>query len=234
MADFNIYRRDLQQLACDDTLDVFRLSDILRQIQTVQTDETQELYDAIIGSLDARTLDNAKEKNLDVIGRIVGLYPRPLIDAGNIIYFAPDLPLNAVDLGNVYVQNAPLAGLVPIGDVDYRIAIRAKIIKNHTKYGSAPELLYYARFAYGINISVKNIGNSELRVVFPSTASANIVQKALSQVNDETADHQYEMPIPTTGRIREVFFRPLAAFGPDLVDGAVDIAPVGVGYVVNP
>ncbi len=233
MADFSIYRHDFQQLACDDTLDIFRRSEILRQIQSIQMDEAQELNDALIDSLDARTLDNAAGANLDVIGRIVGLFPRPLIDAGGILYFAPDLPLNAPDLADVFVENAPVAGLVPIGDEDYRIAIRAKIIKNHTKYGSAPELLYYARFAYGFNISIRNIGNSELRVTFPSIVPTEIVQKALSEINDETADHQFEMPIPTTGRFAEVFFRPTNAFAPDVLLGAVDVAPIGVGYGNN-
>lgn len=232
--DFDIYRKDLQAQACTRTLEVFSRSPVLRGIQTVQIGQAQHLYDAIIDAMPARTLALAQGANLDVIGRIVGLFPRPLIDAGAIIYFAPDDPLAAPDWAPVYVAGAPLAGQVQIGDPDYRIAIRAKIAKNHTKYGSAPEIQYFAQLAYGVTLSVKNIGLGDLEVVFDASTPPRVVAAATGSFSDETADHQFNLPIPTTGRIKKVSFRYSDAFAPDLDNGAPDVGLVGVSYGLNP
>lgn len=234
MADeFDIYRQDLQALACERTLEVFRRSTVIRGIQTAQVREAQELHDALIDSLPARTLDLAVGANLDVLGRIVGLFPRPLQDAGAITYFSTDLPLAAPDWAPVYVIGAPLAGQVQIGDPDYRIAIRAKIAKNHTKYGSAPEIQYFANLAYGVTLSVKNIGLGDLEVVFSASTPPDIIAAAISSFSDDTADYQFNLPLPTTSRIKRVSFRYPDAFAPDLNNGAPDVALVGVGYVLN-
>lgn len=232
-SEFDIYRQDLQALACARTLEVFSRDTVLRGMQASIINQTQELHDSIIDALPARTLDNAAGYNLDVLGRIVGLFPRPLVDAGAITYFSPDLPLAAVDWAPVYVAGAPLAGQVKIGDVEYRIAIRAKIAKNHTKYGSAPEIQYFAQLAYGVTLSVKNIGLGDLEIVFSASTAPSIISAAISDFSDDTADHQFNLPLPTTSRIRRVSFRYPDAFAPDLDNGAPDVALVGVGYVLN-
>lgn len=231
--EFDIHRQDLQALACVRTLEVFARDTVLRGIQSSIINQTQELHDSIIDSLQARTLSDAVGYNLDCIGRIVGLFPRPLTDAGAITYFSPDLPLASPDWSPVYVAGAPLSGQVQIGDVDYRIAIRAKIAKNHTKYGSAPEIQYFARLAYGITLSVKNLGLGELEVIFPASTPPPIVRAAIADFSDDTADHQFNLPLPTTSRIRRVSFRYPDAFAPDLDNGAPDVALLGVGYVIN-
>lgn len=232
-SEFDIYRQDLQALACSTTLEVFRRSPVIRGIQTSQINQTQELHTSIIDSMPARTLDNAVQGNLDVLGRIVGLFPRPLIDASEIVYFGPDNMLTAPDWTPVYVTNAPLAGRVQIGDPAYRIAIRAKIAKNHTKYGSAPELQYFAQLAYGVTISVKNIGLSDLEIVFPANTAPLDVLAITGEISDDTADHQFNLPLPTTSRIARVSFRLPDAFAPDLDNGAPDVALVGVSRVFN-
>lgn len=232
-SEFDIYRQDLQALACERTLEVFRRSTVIRGIQTAQVREAQQLHDALIDSLPARTLELAERANLDVLGRIVGKFPRPMQDAGGVIYFSPDMPLAAPDWSPVYVIGAPLAGQVPIGDPDYRTAIRAKIAKNHTKYGSAPEIQYFASLAYGVTLSVKNIGLADLEIIFSSGTPPSVVAEVTNDFSDETADHQFALPLPTTSRIRRVSFRYPDAFAPDLDNGAPDVALIGVGYVIN-
>lgn len=232
MSDFDQYRRDLTRLAFDDTLDVFRESQVLFGIQKAQVNQTQELFDASIETLIARTLDLAAGEQLDVIGRIVGVYPRPTQDAGLILYFTPDTPLAGPDFAPTFVTGAPTAGQVPLGDLEYRTAIRTKIAKNHTKYGSAPELAYFARLAFGVDISVRNIGLSELEVVVAPSVAPRIVEAIIGFRTDETADFQYALPIPTTARIDRVSYRYPASFAPDVEYGAVDVAPIGVSYRV--
>lgn len=233
-SEFDIYRQDLQALACDSTLEVFRRNVVMRGIQTAQINQSQQLHDSIIDSLPARTLDYAVQGNLDVLGRIVGLFPRPLIDASAIVYFGPDDMLTAPDWTPVYVTNAPLAGQVQIGDPAYRIAIRAKIAKNHTKYGSAPELQYFAKLAYGATISVKNIGLSDLEIVFAAGTPPLDIAAMLGESSDDTADHMFNLPLPTTSRIAQVSFRFPDTFAPDLDNGAPDLALVGVSRVLYP
>ena len=232
-SEFDIYRQDLQALACVRTLEVFSRDTVLRGVQTSIINQVQELHSAIIDALPARTLDIATGYNLDVLGRIVGLFPRPLTDAGEITYFSPDIALAGADWAPVYVAGAPLAGQVQIGDIDYRIAIRAKIAKNHTKYGSAPEIQYFAKLAYGVTLSVKNIGLGDLEVVFSASTAPPVIRAALADFSDETADHQFNLPLPTTSRIRRVSFRYPDAFAPDLDNGAPDVALLGVGYAIN-
>lgn len=230
--DFDSFRRDLSALANDDLLDVFRRSPVLVGLVQAIVDQAQELHDALVDSLWARTVDGAVGAQLDVIGRIVGLYPRPTQDAATIVYFAPDLPLAAPDWAPVFVRNAPTAGQVPLNDVDYRIAIKVKIAKNHVKYGSAPELQYFARVAWGATISVRNLGLSELEVVIAPGTAPRTVAAILSERTDETADHQYALPVPTTCRIVRAIFREQNAFAPDIEAGAPDVAPIGVSYRV--
>lgn len=232
--EFDHYRVDLQALACERTLDVFRRSPVMRQIQTVQIAQAQELHNAIIDCLPARTLDDAQGDNLDVIGRIVGAFPRPLEDTGEILYFSPDDSLATPDWGPVFVTNAPTAGQVQVGDVSYRKYIRAKIAKNSTKYGSAPELKYWAKFAYDATISVRNVGLSDVAIIFAANTPPASVLAILGERSDDTADHQFNIPLPTTARIVQAIFKPSGAFTPDIASGAPDVAPVGVGYVLNP
>lgn len=230
---FEEYDRDLQKLACDDSLEVLRRAPIIRGMQGVLVDEVQALYDALVDALEARTLDNATGYNLDVIGRIVGLYPRPLEDAAEVVYFGPDYDAGAPDRAIAYVVGAPLAGQVPVGDPQYRAAIRAQILKNHVKHGSAPELLNYGMKAFGVPISVRNIGNSEVEVVLPPSAPPAVVNALLSVYDDERADRIYGLPLPSTARIASVAFRYPEAFAPDLDNGAPDVGYVGISYVVN-
>lgn len=235
MPDFDEYRIDAQKLACDDMLDVFRRNVVMRGIQTAQAQESQELIDATVDEFEARTLDQALDYNLDVIGRIVGLWPRPLVDAGAIVYFTPDIPESAPDFSTAYVTGAPLAGQVPIGDPEYRIRIRARIAKNHVKYGSAPEIMYFAQLAFGVPVSVKNIGLSDLEVVLPSSIAPTVAADIIREVSDLTADHKFDMPLPTLSRIVLVSYRYPDAFAPDLDNGAPDVAYIGVShYVIYP
>lgn len=235
MADpFVIHDRDLQELVCADTLDVFRRSPVLRQIQTVQARETQVLYDAIVNTLRMRTLDAATGAQLDAIGRIVGAWPRPTRDAYALEYFTPDTERQGPDWTGAYVINAPVATQLPLDDPQYRTVIRVQIAKNHTKYGSAPEILYFARMAYGVELSVRNIGLSDLAITLPPSLPPPVAAQIVASVTDETADLKYNLPLPTTSRIRQVRYFYTDSFAPDLYAGAPDVAPIGVTYELNP
>lgn len=232
--EFDDFEFDVQKRICEDTLETLAQGPVLRGIQTAQGEQVQQLYNAEFDEAEARLLDNAVGYQLDTIGRIVGLFPRPLQDSGALTYFSPDVDDAGPDWGEVWVTNAPTAGQVPLNDPDYRRAIRAQIIKNHTKFGSAPENQYYGQFAFGVPISVKNVGLSDLEVIVPANAPPSLLRTLTGEVSDDTADHKYNLPVPTTSRIVRVSFRYPNAFAPDIDDGAPDIALMGVSYGINP
>ena len=205
-SDFDVYARDLFKLAYDDSLDVFRESAVMVGVLSAIVREAQGLYDAVTASLWARTIDGAEGYQLDVLGRSVGLWPRPTQDAGPLEDFTPDSTTKNPDAAGAYVTNAPLAGQIPIGDSQYRVAIRARIARNHVKYGSAPELQYFAQLAYGVTVSVRNIGNGDLELLLPAATPPSVVAALQAARTDETADAQYALPIPATGRITTVTY----------------------------
>ncbi|MNN94857.1 hypothetical protein D3C81_2135620 [compost metagenome] len=70
--------------------------------------------------------------------------------------------------------------------------------------------------------------------MFAANTPPSSVLAVLGEFSDDTADHQFNIPLPTTARIVQAFFKPSGAFTPDISSGAVDVAPVGVGYALNP
>lgn len=203
-ADFQVYARDLARLAYDDQLDVFRESPVLVGVLAALVREAQGLYDAITAALWARTLDGAEGYQLDVLGRIVGLWPRPTQDGAQLDYFTPDDDNLGPDWAGAYVQGAPLAGQIPVGDIPYRAAIRARIARNHVKYGSAPELQYFAQLAFGVTISVRALGNGDVELIAPASTPPSVLAQLQAERTDETADSMYALPLPATGRITMV------------------------------
>lgn len=204
--DFSVYARDLLKLGYDDQLDVFRNSPVIVGMLAAIIRESQGLYDAITACLWARTIDGAEGYQLDCIGRIVGAWPRPTQDGALIDYFTPDVSNLGPDWAGAYVTGAPLAGQIPIGDGPYRTAIRARIARNQVKYGSAPELQYFALLLFGVSISVRNLGNGDIELIVPTSIPPSVVAQLTATRTDLTADTQYVLPIPATGRITTVTY----------------------------
>lgn len=227
------YRRDLGALACADVLEVFRRSPVMLGVMSAIVDQVQQLHTAAIDCLDARTLDGAQGAQLDVLGRIVGLWPRPGQDAGDIAYMRSDSAARSPDRARAWVDGAPTSGTAPAGDTSYRAAIRAKIRKNHTRHGSAPELMAYGRQAFGVPITVRSVGLGDVEVILATGAPASLVRAVSQELTTEEADKTYRMPLPSTARVVAVSFKRPAGFAPDRTTGRPDSSYVSVSYVVN-
>lgn len=218
----------------DDTLDVVSASPVLRAVQAAIFARCAELMAAALAVISGRTLDTAQGVNLDTIGRIVGLWPRPGIDSAGIIYFSPDAPGHGADVAGAFVTGAPTSGTVPVDDVRYRTLLRAQIAKNHTRHGSAPEILNYGLSAFGVPISAHNDGLCEISITLPSSVTAEQVAAITWGATDNTCDNRYALPLPTSARLYRVRFRPPSPFTPDVAGRGADVAPVGVSHVLNP
>lgn len=115
--------------------------------------ELQEVFRQL---MQERSIDTAVGAQLDIIGEIVG-QPRELIDTALLTYFAylgyPDAEsygdLNDSSLGGFYRGlTDPLAGNTLLNDEQYRLFIKAKIIKNSTN-ATPNQLLEFVNFVFG-------------------------------------------------------------------------------------
>lgn len=114
--------------------------------------ELQEVFRQL---MQERSIDTAVGAQLDIIGDIVG-QPRELIDTALLDYFAylgyPDAEsfgdLNDISLGGLYRGvNDPIAGNTLLNDDQYRLFIKAKIIKNNTN-ATPNQLLDFLNFVF--------------------------------------------------------------------------------------
>jgi len=114
--------------------------------------ELQEVFRQL---MQERSLDTAIGAQLDLIGEIVG-QPRELIDTALLTYFAylgyPDAEsygdLNDSSAGGFYRGiDDPLAGNTLLNDEQYRLFIKAKIIKNSTN-ATPNQILQFVSFVF--------------------------------------------------------------------------------------
>lgn len=115
--------------------------------------ELQEVFRQL---MQERSIDTAIGAQLDIIGEIVG-QPRELIDTALLTYFAylgyPNAQsfgdLDNTSLGGPYRGlNDPLAGNTLLSDEQYRLFIKAKIIKNNTN-ATPNQILDFINFVFG-------------------------------------------------------------------------------------
>lgn len=132
--------------------------------------ELQEVFRQL---MQERSIDTAVGSQLDIIGEIVG-QPRELIDTALLTYFAylgyPEAEsygdLNTPGIGGFYRGvNDPIAGNTTLNDEQYRLFIKAKIIKNSTNV-TPPQFIEFMQFVFGIEASVVIAeGNAEFTIM---------------------------------------------------------------------
>jgi len=132
--------------------------------------ELQEIFRQL---MQERSIDTATGAQLDIIGEIVG-QPREIIDSALLVFFAfqgyPDAQsygdLNNSSLGGPYWNiNNPLAGNTLLTDEQYRLFIKAKILKNSTN-ATPDQFIHFMQFVFGIDLNlVVAEGNAEFTVM---------------------------------------------------------------------
>lgn len=119
-----------------------------------------------------RSIDTAKGVQLDIIGDIVG-QPRTLLSTALLKYFAfqgyPDAQsmgtTNDRTVGGVFFNfGDALAGNTLLNDEQYRLFIKAKIIKNSTT-ATSEEMIKFVRFVFGANLVVISQGSAEFTLL---------------------------------------------------------------------
>ena len=136
----------------------FQDKDIVDRYLQLLTYQQQEIEQVFKDLIQLRSIDTAFGEQLDFIGRIVG-QPRELIDTDLIPYFAFNGYPDAQSFGDLtdgsaggfyYSFGSPLAGATLLNDTQYRLFIKAKIIKNVTA-ATPEEFLNFISFVFGVD-----------------------------------------------------------------------------------
>lgn len=152
-----------------------------------------EIEGALKDLMQMRSLDTAVGVQLDNIGRIVG-QERELINTALLDFFGfegyptvkgfGDLDDNSQG-GLFYNLGNPLAGNTLLSDDQYRLFIKAKILKNITA-ATPEEFLYFLKFVFGAETSqITGDGGGEFTV---------LVGKNLSPFERVLLTYFYEQP----------------------------------------
>lgn len=226
---------DMPERAQTRLLYQFQNSTALRGLVVSLANMEQETYDAVLGILRGYQLSEAVGVQLDVLGRIVG-QARILLNAERKQWFGPDNvseQVGRVDRSTAWAIGAPLFGDLPADDGQYRRLILSKIFKNHVKFSSVPELLQFAVFLTGRNVSFIRTGPMELGISVPSDMSLNDVRTLLTVVDDNTADRKYLTPVAATVSLNLVQYRGRNAFAPDRQSGRPDFAAASLNVDID-
>ena len=198
--------------------------------------ELQEIFREL---MQERSLDTATGAQLDIIGEIVG-QPRELIDTALLTFFAfvgyPDAQsygdLNNQSLGGPYYDiNNPLAGNTLLTDEQYRLFIKAKIIKNNTN-ATPDQFIEFMRFVFGVDLSlIVAEGNAEFTLMIGAELTS--FEKVLLTYTSYSSGYPSRfIPKPIGVRVNFGEFIPENAFGfqgfPN-VKGYGDLSDLSVG-----
>lgn len=133
---------------------------------------SNEIENTIDDIIELRWLDNATGKQLDIIGEIVG-QPRVVIDISQFVFFGFDGATGAGSFGTLSdssagarfrALNEPTTGNVILSDPEYRLFIRARIIKNFTD-ATNQDVTDGVRLVLGVdNVFVRNSGKAEATI----------------------------------------------------------------------
>ena len=119
-----------------------------------------EIQEALKQVMQLRSIDTAEGEQLNVIGRIVG-QERELIAAEMLEYFGFDGYPESQSYGDLentstggfyYSLGTPLTGSVLLNDEQYRLFIKAKILKN-TTFATPEDFLGFVKFVFGTEIN---------------------------------------------------------------------------------
>lgn len=120
-----------------------------------------------------RSIETAEGVQLDIIGEIVG-QPRELLDASLISFFAFQGVLAAEGFGdtgnpsvggNFYNFGDVTSGNILLNDEQYRLFIKAKIIRNSTS-ATPDQMLDFVTFLFGAPSAIIAEGQAEFTILF--------------------------------------------------------------------
>lgn len=191
---------DYLQTARDRVTYAFEDAPVFDKYLQLLIDEQMELQEVFRQLLQERSIDTAVGAQLDQIGRIVG-QDRVLIGADLIPYFgyigalAPESYGSLTDPsvgGFWWDMNKPLAGNITLSDDQYRLFIKAKIMKNITS-ATPEDVIKFIKFVFGIKNVYISVDSEAHFVLFVSD-DISLFQKVLLKYYTEGRFRSYFVP----------------------------------------
>lgn len=210
---FDEFRVDMGARACERLLTQFDQSaDGIQRFIQAMTKQTQVLNDTELTVLVGRTVEQAQDVQLDIIGRIVG-QPRPLEAGAPIQYFQWDsTPPQAWDAeAPWFVTNAPTNLLSGVNDDVYRKFILGKVFRNHVFYCSKPEIMQFIRLTFSVESSIIDTPGEAfcIDVEVEDTIDPLFVPFLSAFRTDSLVQFEYFLPIAAGVRLNSVTLVPL-------------------------
>lgn len=137
----------------------FQDKDIFKRYLKLLKLGVQETLSVARDLMQKRDIDSATGAQLDIIGEIVG-QPRTLINTDLYPFFGFEGDLVANSFGTYYNNQiggywysygGKIGGDVTLNDEQYRLIIKAKIIKNNAK-GTNEDYIHFGNFVFGTTI----------------------------------------------------------------------------------
>ncbi len=199
-----IPRNDLQALATERLIEQYADSPKLKALIALYVTECEVLQDAAWTIIDGYDLETAIGVALDALGREVGL-PRIFLDADLFGYFgyigapSPESYGDSAmpELGGIYSSSFnPLSGSVPMEDDQYRLHIKAKIVRNRAS-GTAEDMLEIIRLVIPSPGSATTINQTAKANATVSIGRAlSSVEKILFTLTDLNGNGDTLLPTP--------------------------------------
>ena len=197
---------DMKTVALSRMLSQFYGKKILQLLLLAYIDEVQELSTALSELIEYRTINKAKGKQLDTIGRIIGR-SRMYYEYESDYWFTPDLGGLSPDSGHWWCYPAPQAIGERMDDETYRKWIWMQILENHNLFSSVPEIENNIMDGIGEVVGIQRTGMMESNLYV--TQNISLTNKQLLTYNENTklTDNDYLFPYPATTKINQVEIR---------------------------
>lgn len=161
---------DFLEEARDRVTEQFKDKDIFDRYLQILLYDSLELQEVFKQLMQERSIDTAIGAQLDIIGQIVG-QPRDLINTDLLKYFAFNEYIDAQSFGDLsnpavggfyYSLNDPTSGNTLLNDEQYRLFIKAKILKNTTNV-TPNQLLDFLKFVFNSPFNtITELGNAKM------------------------------------------------------------------------
>ena len=194
---------NLKEISESRILSQYSKSTLYKLLLGVITSEVQELSTAITNLIKYRTIANAEGKNLDIIGKIVGI-SRKTYNYDSDYWYQPDDAGVCPDNGHWWVKNSPQAIIEDMDDITYRKWIWMKVLTNHNLFSSKPEI---EREIYeGIEevVGIQRTGMIEQDLYVTTSISSTNKNLLTYNTNTTLTENDYLFSYPATTEIGSV------------------------------
>lgn len=174
----------------------FQDKDVFNRYLRLMKIGVQETLSVARDLIQKRDIDSATGAQLDIIGNIVG-QPRVLINTDLYPFFGFQGALAAESFGTYYNSQlggywysygGKIGGDVSLNDEQYRLIIKAKIIKNNSK-GTNEDYIRFGNFVFNTQISFENDQSGKCTVLVGRRMS--LFEKAIMAYVFEGVDYNF-------------------------------------------